>query len=73
MSNQTRDASFRSVIDRFTRELTAVISRQVDEQVSAALSRIQVGGGMRVHLDGRRSGRLCPVPGCGGGLLFLHR
>ena len=65
MANQTRDASFRSVIDRFTRELTAVISRQVEEQVSAALSRIQVGGGMRVHLDGRRSGRLCPVPGCG--------
>src|SRR3989441_6871223 len=65
MANQTRDASFRSVIDRFTRELTAVISRQVAEQVAAALSRIQVGGGARVHLDGRRSGRLCPVPGCG--------
>ena len=65
MANQTRDASFRSVIDRFTRELTAAISRQVEEQVSAALSRIQVGGGVRVHLDGRRSGRLCPVPGCG--------
>ena len=65
MANQTRDASFRSVIDRFTRELTAVISRQVEEQVSAALSRIQVGGGARVHLDGRRSGRLCPIPGCG--------
>jgi len=65
MANQTRDASFRSVIDRFTRELTAAISRQVEEQVSAALSRIQVGGGARVHLDGRRSGRLCPVPGCG--------
>jgi hypothetical protein len=64
MANQTKDASFRSVIDRFTRELTAVISRQVEEQVSAALSRIQVGGA-RVHLDGRRSGRLCPVPGCG--------
>src|SRR5438132_1320010 len=54
MANQTRDASFRSVIDRFTRELTAVISRQVEEQVSAALSRIQVGGGARVHLDGGR-------------------
>jgi len=65
MANQTRDASFRSIIDRFTRELTAVISRQVEEQVSAALSRIQVDGGARVHLDGRRSGRLCPVPGCG--------
>jgi hypothetical protein len=65
MANQTKDASFRSVIDRFTRELTAVISRHVEEQVSAALSRIQVGGGARVHLDGRRSGRLCPVPGCG--------
>src|SRR5437870_5284733 len=56
MANQTRDASFRSVIDRFTRELTAVISRQVEEQVSAALSRIQVGGGARGHLDGRRYG-----------------
>jgi hypothetical protein len=65
MANHTKDASFRSVIDRFTRELTAVISRQVEEQVSAALSRIQVGGGARVRLDGRRSGRLCPVPGCG--------
>src|SRR2546426_1090411 len=52
MANQTRDASFRSVIDRFTRELTAVISRQVEEQVSAALSRIQVGGGVRILVEG---------------------
>src|SRR5207253_1111895 len=39
--------------------------KKLEEQVSAALSRIQVDGGARVHLDGRRSGRLCPVPGCG--------
>src|SRR5436305_8661817 len=66
MANQTKDASFRSVIDRFTRELTAVIARQVEEQVSAALSRMQIGGATgRMRLDGRRSGRLCPVPGCG--------
>src|SRR5207248_9962386 len=66
MANQTKDASYRSVIDRFTRELTAVIARHVEEQVSAALSRMQIGGATgRVRLDGRRSGRLCPVPGCG--------
>src|SRR2546427_9920011 len=29
------------------------------------MTRISVGGGARVLLDGRRAGRLCPVPGCG--------
>src|SRR2546430_14370400 len=71
MANQTKDASFRSVIDRFTRELTAVIARQVEEQVSAALSRMQIGGATgRVRLHGKRSGRLRPGAGCreaGGG------
>src|SRR5437762_12698933 len=66
MANQTKDASFRSVIDRFTREVTAVIARQVEEQVSATLSRMQIRGPAgRVRLDGRRSGRLCPVAACG--------
>jgi hypothetical protein len=66
MANQ-KDASFRSLIDRFTRDLTAAIAQQVEEQVAAALSRMKVTGGSvgRGRLDGRRSGRLCPVPGCG--------
>lgn len=66
MANQTKDAAFRSLIDRFTRDLTAAIAQQVEEQVAAALSRMKVSGnGSRARLDGRRSGRLCPVPGCG--------
>jgi len=66
MANRTQDDSFRALIDRFTRELTAAIAAHVEEQVSAALSRVHPGAGAsRGRLDGRRSGRLCPVPGCG--------
>jgi len=65
MANQTKDAPFRSLIDRFTRELTAAIVQHVEEQVSLALSRLPLDGGSRGRLDGRLSGRLCPVPGCG--------
>jgi len=66
MPNRTQEASFRSLIDRFARELTAAIAQHVEEQVSLALSRIQgAGGGSRARPDGRLSGRLCPVPGCG--------
>jgi hypothetical protein len=66
MPNRTQDDSFRSLIDRFTRELTAAIAQHVQEQVSAALARVQ-GDGIRLrgHTDQRRSGRLCPVPSCG--------
>jgi hypothetical protein len=66
MAHRTQDDSFRSLIDRFTRELTAAIAQHVEEQVSAALSRVHgAATGARARLDGRRSGRLCPVPGCG--------
>jgi len=66
MPNRTQEASFRSLIDRFARELTAAIAQHVEEQVSLALSRIPgAGSGSRARPDGRLSGRLCPVPGCG--------
>jgi len=66
MAQRTKDGSFRALIDRFTRELTAAITSQVEEQVAAALARIQVAQTGRLErTDGRRSGRLCPVPGCG--------
>jgi hypothetical protein len=64
MAQRTNDASFRALIDRFTRDLAAAIATYVDEQVSAALARIHFEGG-ELRADGRRSGRLCPVPGCG--------
>jgi len=65
MANPTKDASFRSLIDRFARELTAAIAQHVEEQVSAALARVRAEAGARGQADGRRAGRLCPVPGCG--------
>ncbi len=65
-NRRTQDDSFRGLIDRFTRELTAAIAAHVEQQVSAALSRMHEGAGTaRGRADGRRSGRLCPVPGCG--------
>jgi hypothetical protein len=66
MAQRTKNGSFRVLIDRFTRELTAAITSQIEAQVAAALSRIQVAEiGRLERTDGRRSGRLCPVPGCG--------
>ncbi len=63
MAQRTKDVSFRSLIDRFTLELSQAIAAQVEEQVAAALARIEAG--RLARSDGRRSGRLCPVPGCG--------
>jgi hypothetical protein len=67
MAQRNKEAAFRALMDRFTRDLIAAITTHVDEQVAAAVSRLQLGQGGRasVRADGRRSGRLCPVPGCG--------
>jgi len=58
---KTRDVSFRDLIEEFSRELASAIARQVEEKVASALERLGRGG----KVDGRRGGRLCPVPGCG--------
>ena len=75
MSKRIKELPFRALVERFTNELSEAIQQQVDTQVSAMLSRIQHLGGAptvrakssagAVKADGRRSGRLCPVPGCG--------
>src|SRR3954468_3977036 len=62
MAQKTKNPSFRALIDRFTDELTAAIASHVEEQVAAALSHLRVSTG---RADGRRSGRICPVAGCG--------
>jgi hypothetical protein len=62
MATKLNDAALRSIIDRFTRELTEAIAQQVQEQVSQAISQLRGNAG---RSDGRRAGRLCPVPGCG--------
>ncbi len=62
MAQKTKNPSFRALIDRFTGELSAAIASHVEEQVAAALSHLRAGPS---RSDGRRSGRICPVPGCG--------
>jgi hypothetical protein len=62
MAQKKKEPSFRALIERFTSELTAAIAEHVEQQVSAALAGLQAGA---PRSDGRRAGRLCPVPGCG--------
>jgi hypothetical protein len=64
--------AFRDLINRFTSDLTDAITAQVQEQVSAALKKLHSGRpparevvARGAKVDGRRGGRLCPVPGCG--------
>jgi hypothetical protein len=64
MAKRTNDASYRALIDKLSRDLSTAIAGFVEAQVAAAFSRMQTGvRGLRA--DGRRAGRLCPVPGCG--------
>ena len=63
MARKAKDSSLRSSIDAFSRDLFAYIAEEVRTQVAAAISRIPQAQPSR--LDGRRAGRLCPVPGCG--------
>ena len=66
MAQRNKEAAFRALMDRFSRDLIDAITAHVSEQVAAAVSRINAGHGARAgKADGRRSGRLCPVPGCG--------
>src|SRR5436309_10771143 len=62
MAQRNRDASFRALIERFQQDLSSAISDLVQRQVKDAVARASAG---RVEVDGRRAGRLCPVPGCG--------
>jgi len=62
MAQRNRDASFRALIERFAQDLSSAIGDLVQRQVKDAVARASSG---RVEPDGRRAGRLCPVPGCG--------
>jgi hypothetical protein len=52
----------RALIERFVSDLRGSLAQMVEREVAAAVARISSGKG---RVDGRRSGRLCPVPGCG--------
>ena len=62
MAQRIKTVSLHALFDQLATALTAL----VEEQVKAAVSRLPAAQGVRLaHTDGRRSGRLCPVPGCG--------
>jgi hypothetical protein len=70
MPKKNRDNPFRDLIEQFTGELTAAIAAHIELQVSESLKKLQpkVATGKRAapaKVDGRRGGRICPVPGCG--------
>ncbi len=71
---KNRDNSFRDLVERFTTDLSQAITAQVERQVAAAVAHFIKGAGKMAavqprggaaKVDGRRGGRLCPVPGCG--------
>src|SRR5438445_11627730 len=62
MVQRDRDALFRALIERFAHGLSGAIGELVQQQVKDAVARASAG---RLDGDGRRAGRLCPVPGCG--------
>lgn len=64
MAKRINDPSFRAAVDRFTRDLGAAIATLIEERLAAAVDQIQRSPLVR-SVDGRRAGRLCPVPGCG--------
>src|ERR1041384_3262826 len=69
MAKRNSDASFRAVLEKFSRELagalSALLKPLIEAQVAEAMSRLQSGVRGLQRTDGRRAGRLCPVPGCG--------
>jgi len=64
MAKRNKDASFRALIERLAVELSSALANFIEEQVGGAVARMQ-GGARALRADGRHSGRLCPVPGCG--------
>src|SRR3954465_5005952 len=61
MAQKTKDPG-RAPAQRFSAELTRRLAGVVEREGRAVVARISAG---KDKVDGRRSGRLCPVPGCG--------
>lgn len=61
MAQKTKDP-VRALVERFIADLKRTLTDVVEREVRAVVARISAG---KDKVDGRRSGRLCPVPGCG--------
>ena len=64
MPQKNQPPSIREVVERVTEELTEALTAEIERRVVEAMRSLKadVGAG---RVDGRRGGRLCPVPGCG--------
>jgi hypothetical protein len=60
--------NLREFVERVTGELASLLTAEIELRVSEALESLRSeapGPGPGSSTDGRRAGRLCPVPGCG--------
>ena len=64
MPKKSQPFSLREVVERITEELTEVLAAEVERRVAEVVRTLKADVGSS-RVDGRRGGRLCPVPGCG--------
>ena len=64
MAQKNQPPDFRQVVERIVSQLTDLVAGEVERRVSEALRSMKSELG-NIKVDGRRGGRLCPVPGCG--------
>jgi hypothetical protein len=64
MAQKNQPPDFRQVVERIVSQLTDLVAGEVERRVSEALRSMKSELGS-IKVDGRRGGRLCPVPGCG--------
>ena len=64
MAQKNQPPDFRQVVERIVSQLTDLVVGEVERRVSEALRSMKSELG-NIKVDGRRGGRLCPVPGCG--------
>ena len=64
MPKKSQPFSLREIVERITEELTEVLTAEVERRVTEAMKSVKLEASS-AKADGRRGGRLCPVPGCG--------
>ena len=64
MAQKNQPPDFRQVVESIVSQLTDLVASEVERKVSEALRSMKSELG-NIKVDGRRGGRLCPVPGCG--------
>jgi hypothetical protein len=65
MPQKNQQPDFRQVVDRIALQLTELVADEVERRVTETLRSLKAELGKGGKVDGRRGGRLCPVPGCG--------